>query len=178
MLIWILGKSPVMDLGLSVNLYDNQYIWLGSLVLGLLIFALNYFLSKNPANLKEFPQIRANVWSTGLVVHNLFSWSIYLVAYEILFRGLLLFPIVPVIGFWPAAVFGTVLYSLSHYPKSLKEALGAIPIGLILAWVAWETQSVLPCIWIHMCMALSNSIFSLYHHPGMHVQKMNKATAT
>jgi len=95
-----------------------------------------------------------------------------LIGYEILFRGLLFFPFVPVLGFWPAAVLGTVIYSLSHYPKSLREALGAIPFGIILAWIAWESQSVLPCILIHACLAVSNSIFSLYHHPGMHIKKI------
>ncbi len=169
-----MGFSWVKIFGLAVDISDNQYVWLGSLALGGVLAAFNYFASRGQANLEEFPKIRLSNWSLGLVYHNIFSWLVYLVGYEFLFRGIMLFPLVPVLGFWTTATLGTVLYSLSHYPKSLREALGAIPFGIILAWVAWETQSVWPCIWIHACLAISNSLFSLYHQPNMKIKRWSK----
>ncbi len=163
------GFDASIILGLRFTVLVKPGLWLISLAIGLILAGLSYFASRGSHNLKEFPQIRDSKWTSGLVFKNILSWVVYLIAYEILFRGLLLFPLVPVIGFWPAAVIGTVLYSLSHYPKSLREAIGAIPFGLILAYIAWETQSVWPCILIHVCMAVSNSLFSLYHHPDIHV---------
>ena len=157
--------------GLRFDISIKPWLWLVSLVLGLLIILANYFASRNPVNLKEFPQIRDQLWSTGLIFQNVISWIIYLIGYEFLFRGLMLFPLVPVLGFWPAAIFGTVLYSLSHYPKHIREAIGAIPLGIILVWITWECQSIWPAIWIHICLAVSNSLLSLYHHPGIHLQK-------
>lgn len=169
LVVFLVGFPVVEPFGLSVDISNSSYVWILSMLVGLLIVGLNFFASKNEQNLEEFPQIRDRSWSKGLVYHNIFTWIVYLVGYEFLFRGIMLFPLVPVIGFWPAAVLGTVLYSLSHYPKSIREALGAIPFGIILAWIAWQTQSVWPCIWIHACLAVSNSIFSLYHHRSIHV---------
>ncbi len=171
------GFSLLESFGLSFVISTNPLIWLISLILGLVIVGISYFSSRNEKSLLEFPQIRDKNWSIGLVYHNIFTWIIYLIGYELLFRGIMLFPLVPVLGFWPVAVIGTVLYSLSHYPKSLREALGAIPFGLLLAWIAWQTQSVWPCIWIHACLAVSSSLFSLYHHPDIHLRKPSLKSA-
>jgi len=161
------GFDPVDVFGLSFNIKGNAGIWLAGSGIGILIIIFNFFMSKRKDNLKEFPQIRDPYWSVGLVIHNSISWIIYLIGYEMLFRGLMVFPLIPVMGFWPAAVIGTVMYSLSHYPKSLPEALGAIPFSLLLVYLAWESQSVWICVLIHACLAVSNSLFSFYHHPEL-----------
>ena len=171
--IFFEGSSVVDTIGLGLHFSEKLWIWLFSLLAGFAMACVRFFASKSEGNLKEYPQIREKNWSVGLAVNNIFSWTVYVIAYEFLFRGVLLFPLVPEIGFWPAAVFGTVLYSLSHYPKHLREAIGAIPFGLLLAWIAWETKSVWPAVWIHLCLAVSSSVFSFKHHPEMQIRSKN-----
>jgi membrane protease YdiL (CAAX protease family) len=170
----ILGFDADYIFGLRFSFLVKPGLWILSMGIGLILAVVSFFASRSSKNLREFPQISDRKWTSGLVFQNVLSWIVYLIAYEFLFRGLLLFPLVPVIGFWPAAVIGTVLYSLSHYPKSFREALGAIPFGIILAYLAWETQSVWPCFFIHVCMAVSNSLFSLYYHPDIQIVKSGK----
>lgn len=169
-IISLAGYDPVEVFGLSLNIKGNAGIWIVGSGIGLLIIILNFFLSKRKNNLKEFPQIRDPYWSLGLLVHNCLSWVVYLIGYEMLFRGLMVFPLIPLAGFWAVAVIGTVMYSLSHYPKSLMEALGAIPFGLLLVYLAWESHSVWICIFIHACLAVSNSLFSFFHHPDLRLK--------
>ena len=167
------GFSARNVFGLGFTMDVRPGLWLISMGIGLLLAGINYFASRSPKNLEEFPQIRDKTWTGKTVFHNILSWVVYLIGYEFLFRGLLLFPLVPILGFWPAVVIGTVLYSLSHYPKSFREAIGAIPFGILLAFLTWETQSVWPAIFIHICLAVSNSLFSLYHHPEISLTRKN-----
>jgi membrane protease YdiL (CAAX protease family) len=140
---------------------------------GLLIIALlgSFLQSKSPKNLKTYPQIRVKSWSKSLYVANILSWMIYLVGYELLFRGLLLFPLERNFGFWVAIFINVGIYSLTHMSKDYREALGCIPIGILLALIALKTQSILYPILIHWTMAVSNSIFSFYYHPEMKIEK-------
>lgn len=165
------GFSARNIFGLGFTLDVRPGLWVISLGIGLLLAVINYFASRSKNNLKEFPQIRDKVWTSKTFFHNILSWVVYLIGYEFLFRGILLFPLVPILGFWPTAVLGTAFYSLTHYPKSFREAIGAIPLGILLTYLAWETQSIWPCILIHICLAVSSSVFSLHHHPEINLVK-------
>jgi hypothetical protein len=153
--------------GLRLDIHTGSGIWLISVAAGILIIVFNIFLTRRRENLDVFPQIRNREWTTGLIIGDILSWLVYITGYEFLFRGLLFFPLLDAIGFMPAAMIGTVIYSLSHYPKSLKEAIGAIPFGFLLVFLAWQSHSVWICVWLHACLAISNSILSFYHHPDM-----------
>lgn len=170
----ILGYSLKDTLGLKLDFGESPVIWLISLGIALFITVINYFASKSQANLKEFPQIRDKRWTIKIYVGNIISWSIYLIGYEILFRGIMVFPLMEKLGLWPVVIIGTAFYSLSHYPKNIREAIGAIPLGVIMVLIAWKTQSVWPCILIHISLALSNSLWSLKHHPEISLSRKTK----
>lgn len=172
-LLWFLKKSPADGLGLKMPTGD--LIWhLGSIGIALLSVPVSFLQARNASNLREYPQIRSSIWTPRLILLNAGSWMFYLIGYEMLFRGFLLFPLLD--SFEPewVVLINISFYSLSHAAKNIREGLGTIPIGLILFFIAWKTDSIFYTILIHWAMALGNSYFSVYHHPEMSFQKKRR----
>lgn len=170
--VFLLFSSEKMGEDLGLQLPVGVPVWhLLAIAAVLLVVPLSFFQSRSTVNLQDFPQIREKIWTPRLVFWNVLSWMIYLVGYEILFRGLLLFPLVEHFGFWIAMILNVGFYSLSHAVKNFREGLGTIPIGFFLALIAWKTESVFYPILFHWAMAVGNSIFSIRHHPDMKFMK-------
>nr|WP_294904094.1 CPBP family intramembrane glutamic endopeptidase [uncultured Lacibacter sp.] len=153
------------DLGLQWGNYKTSLIYI--LVMGVLIVTLNYFASNKPDRLAFYPQMRLKEWTIKRVLINSFSWAAYLLAYEFLFRGVLLFSCMEAFGFWPAVAINIALYSTTHIPKGSGETIGAIPYGLLLCYVSVLTGSIAVAFFTHLIMALSNEFFSVHHNPEM-----------
>jgi len=154
----LLMFSDLKYLSFSVN-KDTLY-W--ALLIALIIIPVNFLNSKKPGNLALYPQIRNKTWSVDLILASALSWVSYLFAYEMLFRGIFLFSSVEILGYWPAIILNTGIYSLVHYPKDLKEALGAIPFGIIICILTLKTGSFIIAFLVHTVLALSNEWFSIY----------------
>lgn len=138
-----------------------------TLVLSILIVPLVMYSAKKPENLVNYPQIRAKIWDRKLLLYNLSAWAIYLLGYEFLFRGVLLFPLVDSIGLWPAIAVNIALYSGTHIPKGLSETIGAIPFAIILSLITIYTGTIWVAFIAHVVMAWTNSLTSLKHNPEM-----------
>ena len=156
--IGILSFSGFDFISFKVN--KETLLWI--LLLSLVILPVNFFNSKTPDNLSQYPQIRKTSWSAGLIGVSALSWIAYLFAYELLFRGFLLFSSLELLGYWPAVILNTGIYSIVHYPKGKKEAFGAVPFGLILCILTINTGSFMLAFLAHVVLALSNEWFSLY----------------
>lgn len=130
-----------------------------------LLIAMNYFNANSEDNLNQYPQIRIKIWSIYTLLLSAISWMAYLFAYEFLFRGILLFPVYKSLGYWPAIALNICIYSLVHIPKGIKEALGAIPLGLFLCMITIKTGNIWAPVFLHIVLALSNEWFSLRFHP-------------
>ena len=163
------------DLGLGLNLSKTVLIWTSGI--GICVLVISYFFSQKPENFRIYPQIRENPWTIKTVVINTGSWLAYLCAYEFLFRGLLLFTLYVALGLWPAIVITTCLYVLVHIPKGFKEAVGALPFGVVLGLITIEAGSIWPALFIHGILALSNDHFSLRANPDMHYKVLDKQRA-
>jgi membrane protease YdiL (CAAX protease family) len=150
----------------------KTFLWL--LVLAMAIIPMNYFNSKSPENLDQYPQIRHTEWPYSLVALSAVSWIAYLLAYEFMFRGLFLFASIPLLGVWPSIILNTAVYSLVHIPKGNKETLGAIPFGILICYLTIETGSFWIAFFAHVVLALSNEWFSLAAQPEMSVKKQRK----
>ncbi len=170
-IIFIAFPSGLTSFGTALP-NRSSLIWL--LVLSGVIIPMNYFNSKSPENLQQYPQIRNSEWPVSLLILSALSWIAYLLAYEFLFRGFLLFSSVALLGVWPAILINTGLYSLVHIPKGSKETLGAIPFGIFLSYLAIQTGSFWIAFFAHVVLALSNEWFSLAAHKGMHVNFSRK----
>ncbi len=165
----IFSSRPMNEIGLTDFIpYETLYMTLAAAII---IVPINYFNARHPSNLEMYPQIRVRHWPVSLVILSALSWIVYLFAYELLFRGFLLFSSYDLIGFWPSALLNTGIYSLVHLPKGAKEALGAVPMGILLCYLVIITGSFWVAFFIHILLALTNEWFSLHHHPGIFVKR-------
>ncbi|MBW6536391.1 MAG: CPBP family intramembrane metalloprotease [Mariniphaga sp.] len=101
------------------------------------------------------------------MVINLLGWFLYLLGYEFLFRGILLFSLVEPLGVWPAIAVNIALYSATHIPKGLAEAIGAIPLGLIFCLLTLASGTIWIAFIVHVAMAWTNSLTSVKFNPDI-----------
>ncbi|MGD2245125.1 MAG: CPBP family intramembrane metalloprotease [Candidatus Aminicenantes bacterium] len=164
-LILTLSSRRLSGLGITFSYSVSALFW--TLGLGGCVLAVSYFFSRRPENFRLYPQIRKKEWTLITVLINTGSWMAYLLAYEFLFRGILLFTIDETLGVWPAVLITTFLYALVHIPKGWTETLGAVPFGVILGFVTLQTGIIWPAFFIHALLALSNDHFALSANPDM-----------
>jgi membrane protease YdiL (CAAX protease family) len=81
---------------------------------------------------------------------------LFLIAYEWFFRGLLLAGFSSWVGVRYSIIINVLLYALIHIPKSKKEAMGCLPLGLLLCVFTVWWQSVWPAIIFHVQFAIVN----------------------
>lgn len=168
--IFVPGAS-FAELGFVLGKNDVFPATFWSLGIISVIVPLVYFNAKKPKNLLVYPQIRTVNWNGKLVRNNFLSWAVYLLGYELLFRGVLLFPLVAVMGLWPTIAINIALYSATHIPKGLTETIGAIPLSIVLCLLCVHTGSLWPAFLIHLAIAWTNTWVSLKHHPEMRMTK-------
>ncbi len=162
----LLGKS-FEDYGIAFKNNLTSLYWIVGLAA--IIIPMNFVNSKKEKNLAFYPNVREPEWTKAMVAKNAFTWCAYLFGYELMFRGILLFSTVPLLGAWPAIALNAALYALVHVPKNLEETIGAIPLGIILCLVTLTTGTIWVAFFVHITLALSNFFFSLKHHPDMRV---------
>jgi membrane protease YdiL (CAAX protease family) len=153
------------DYGINLHHIRKSGIWIAIFVPPIIL--LNYYVAGKPSNLKQYPQIRLMQWRQMDLLVNFISWSIYLLGYEMLFRGFLLFSLYDAFGAPLAITLNVILYALAHIPKGVREMAGSIPFGVVLCLITLSTGSFLAAFVIHATMALSNEFFAINFHPDM-----------
>ena len=167
--VFVLFPHNLAFYGVSfVNLFE-ALIW--TLGLGAILLLMQSKSAKEPENVEQYPQIRINNWTPKLLFKNSFGWFIYLLTYEFLYRGVLLFGLIEAFGVWPAIMVNTIIYSLAHVPKGNREALAAIPFGIILCYLTIKTETIWIAVFVHLVLALSNDYFALSASKTMKVGK-------
>jgi len=167
LIFFVAFPCNLTDYGLKFSNLLTSFYWI--LLFSAILIPVNFFVSGKPENLKQYPQIRVKEWNIKLIIINSLIWIAYLLAYEFFFRGILLFSWVHIIGVWPAIAVNTSIYACTHIPKGFKEAIGAIPLGIILCIITLITGNIWVAFFIHVLLALSNDYFALYHNPEMKI---------
>lgn len=155
-----LGYS-VSDFGVKFQSGKETLLW--TVGLGVVVFVMNFFVGRTPSNLAMYPQIRMKSWPVKVVVLSAVTWTLYLFAYEFMFRGWLFFTCLEAMGLELAIVVNVSLYALVHLPKGFNEVVGAIPLGALLCWLTMQTGTIWIAFLVHSIMALSNEWFSMYY---------------
>jgi membrane protease YdiL (CAAX protease family) len=106
-------------------------------------------------------QLNITEWNPLLFGINAFGWIIYLMAYEFLFRGILLFACYDSFGFWPAIAVNVVIYSTIHMINSKEEAIGALIFGAIACYFTLQLGTILIPGFMHIALSLSSDYFSI-----------------
>lgn len=157
------------DIGISVTKGTNMESLLLVLCGGLFVVLMNFFAARRKKSINMYPQIRVRDWDTRLMIKYAAGWSVYLLGYEIMYRGVFLFPLIDTIGLWPALAVNAAHYSATHIKKGMDETIASVPGGLFFAWMTLETGTIWASVGIHIFLALSNSYFAMRNNPEMRV---------
>lgn len=168
-------QYTLSDYGISFSKGTNLISLYWILGAAALIFPVSYMQSSRPKTLGMYPQIRAKYWDLKLIIRYSLGWCAYLFGYEFLFRAILFIPLVDTLGVWPAIAINVALYSATHIPKGMDEAIGAAPIGFLLCIATLQTETIWVAYVVHVFLALSNSLFALKHQPEMKIVKNRSA---
>lgn len=123
--------------------------------------------ARKPAMHAQYPEIRAPIWSPKLTLASAAAWVVYLLGYELFFRGVLLFGMSRHIGVWPALAIGTALYVFVHLPKPAPETIGTIVMGFGFGAMAiWSGSFLAPCL-LHATIAITSETAAARSHPGI-----------
>jgi membrane protease YdiL (CAAX protease family) len=139
--------------------YFNEIcLWVLSLTLFVIFIA---YLNVKNTKKNPYPHFKIDKWTNSYQMLSYVSWALYLLGYEFMFRGVLLFGTVEEIGYYPAIILNVVLYAFVHIPKGRKEVLGCFLMGPILCFLALKTQSIVIPIIVHIALCLANEYFSI-----------------
>ena len=108
-----------------------------------------------------YPEIDTDSWTSGLILLNTASWIIYLIPYEFVFRGFLLFPLASAFGGTVAMLISIGHYSFAHLVKEPQEQVSTIFGGVLFSCLALATSSILGPILIHCFLAPVTEIFAI-----------------
>lgn len=164
-LSWIYFKSAFLHL--TILSARSPYLWVLMLAVSILLILLNLVNSRSSDLQKIYPEMRVQQWNLKSLFTATGGWILYMIAYEYLFRGILLFACLNAFSMWPAIIINIALYSSLHLYKGFKEALAAVPFGLFICFITIETSSILPAVIIHSLQAISTEISCIFRNPEM-----------
>ncbi len=153
-------EHGLSDYGWAWRLDGPVLKW--TLLLTPVMILMTWISTRKEDSLAQYPEIRRRDWDRPLLFRSALGWILYLLAYEWMFRGWLLFAAFRQMGLWPAIAVNTAIYALAHVPKGPREAFGAMPLGIALCLISIQTGSFFVAFFLHVVLALSNEWFSLY----------------
>lgn len=110
-------------------------------------------------------QMKTEQWNRQLMLLNFTGWSLYLVAYEFLFRGILLFECYTHFGFFPAIAINVAIYSAIHMVNGKDQTLGAVVFGAVACWLTLVTGTILIPIFMHIALSGFSDYLSVKMNP-------------
>lgn len=158
--------SPA-DAGIRSNPETMRFTVLSIALLSLLVIPIVFFSAGKPAVYTIYPEIRASRWTWGLLLAETTTWAVYLLGYEILFRGVLLFGLAHTTGPVAATVINVILYSAAHLPKGKTETVAAIPFGIILCILTLQSGTIWIAFLVHLVNALTTTFTAIRSNPEM-----------
>lgn len=159
--ICLVQGIDLASVGLSFKNPVPTLLW--TIGLGVAVTVLNYFAARSPDNLAMYPMIRTPLpWPSSLRVNSALTWAAYLLAYEFAFRGFLFFTCLEVMDLPLAITINVSLYVLVHIAKGWKEVVGAVPLGIVLCLLTFQTGTIWIAFLVHVAMAWGNEWWSYY----------------
>ena len=97
----------------------------------------------------------------GFVAYALLQF-LYFGAWEVLFRGVLLFGLRRDLGNGPANVLQTALSVTAHFGRAINETASALPAGLVFGWVDLKLGSIWYVALLHWLVGVSMDWFIMH----------------
>lgn len=144
--------------GFSTDHFTGNYqiIFLLILIIIAILFVNQKINRKNNSL-----QIDLTEWNLPLFLINTFGWIIYLIGYEFLFRGILLFECYASFGFWPAIAINVAIYSAIHMVNGKEQTIGALIFGGIACYLTLNRGTILIPIIMHVSLSVFSDYFSI-----------------
>lgn len=162
------------DAGIRFNPETAGFTVISTILLSLPVIVIVYFSARKPSIYSIYPEIRTSRWTGGLLFAESISWALYLLGYEALFRGVLLFGLAQSTGQVAAITISVILYSLAHLPKGKTETLAAIPFGIILCILTLHSGSIWIAFLVHLVNALTTTVTAIKFNPVMNFAYQEK----
>ena len=150
--------------GFSIDHISNNFPVIGSLVL---VIATILFFNQKTNKQNNSLQINLSEWNTLLFLINASGWIIYLIGYEFLLRGILLFECYSSFGFWPAIAINVAFYSAIHMVNGKGQTIGAIIFGGIACYLTLSRGTVLIPIIMHVSLSIFSDYFSIRYNGNL-----------
>jgi membrane protease YdiL (CAAX protease family) len=112
-------------------------------------------------------QIELTDWNIQLFLLNAFGWIIYLIGYEFLFRGILLFECYNSFGFWPAIAINIAIYSAIHMVNGKEQTTGALIFGVIACYLTLSRGTILIPIFMHISLSVFSDYFTIRYNDNL-----------
>jgi membrane protease YdiL (CAAX protease family) len=141
----------------------------GLLLVGIAIPVVAYLCwnySKDPGLREQYPFSKdACKDDRTFALYELGYAGLYFTSWELLYRGLLFFPLAHMLGFLPAAAITTALSMLHHIGHPEWEIAGALGGGMFFSIVVFLTGSVFYPLAIHILLGVGDDyfIYRRYH---------------
>lgn len=147
------GHLTLRQLGLGLGTWRQGLAWLA---VGLPLAALGGRLAAaQPAMRLVYPLDPSLSAAPGAFLPYAASAFLYYGAWEVLFRGVLLFGLATRFGPANANVTQSALAVTAHFGRALNETVSALPGSLLFGWVTLRTGSVWYAALIHWTLGMS-----------------------
>jgi membrane protease YdiL (CAAX protease family) len=147
-------------------------------LLGTISWIKNRKLAKQGASFGRYPEIALDQWHVATIMVDSVMWMLYLLGYEMMFRGVLLGALSSQLGLGAAVGINVALYAIVHIPKGAQEAVGALVLGYVLCMITVASGSILTAWSAHCALAIVNDVSAFAYRKDMHlVSSVRKSKA-
>lgn len=169
-LTFVLPAFLIIKFFFKENLSDYGFKfgeWKTGLKLTLLflviMIAIVWFVSASEQFSHKYPHLTLakDSFSTFLLYE--VGMLIYMIGWEFIWRGFLLFGLEKKFGFYSIFI-QMIPFVILHNGKPLLETLGAIPGGIAMGWLALRTRSIYYCIAVHIGVMYSIDSLSILRY--------------
>ena len=157
-IIVLFEKRNINTAIVSFNFGFDHFLWILTIA-AVLVGILPVFKNINPNNSSHFLPVY-------LPLSFILIRTLFLIVYEIFFRGVMLFIVIEDMAIILAIIFNLFFYMLVHWFHK-QERYGSLIMGIVLCSVAIYYHSVWPAIIIHLSLALSHEIGLLIKYKSL-----------
>ncbi|MGH7702976.1 MAG: CPBP family intramembrane glutamic endopeptidase [Gemmatimonadales bacterium] len=155
----LLTGAPLRTLGLGLGRWRMGLAWLAvGFPLAVLAGRIG---AAAPAIRAVYPLDPALIPELERLIPHAAAQLLYFGAWEMLFRGVLLFGLRERLGTLPANLLQTAISVTAHFGRPFDEALSAVPAGLLFGWIDLRVGSVWYLAVIHWVVGVSLDYFIL-----------------
>ena len=153
----VTGMSPG-ELGLGAGRVRPGLL---ILLVGLPLAVAAGRLGAGSAAMRAVYPLDTSLTSSGFPAHAVTQF-LYFGAWEVLFRGVLLFGLRRRLGDGMSNVVQTALSVTAHFGRALNETFAALPAGLLFGWVDLRLRSIWYVAIVHWLIGMSMDAFIIF----------------